>query len=176
MQQELLSSVNQLLGVDVDPQDLTVSQMAGRALVVFTATLIMLRLAHNRFFARRNTLDLVFAVIIASVLSRAINGSAALFPTITTGFGFIFLHRALAWVSSRSEWLGRLVKSGPSLLVENGEADLAALRRHNITLDDLMEDLRLAGVAGIDQVRLATLERNGEISVVTTDSDRRDDA
>ena len=162
---ELYQVSRGLLGLDVAPRNLTMAQMLLRAFVVFATALLMLRLAHKRFFAQRNPLDMLLALIIASTLSRAINGSAAFFPTIVAGFGLVFLHRALTWAAARFHPLGKFIKGSPVVLVDQGKVDVAVLRRHSLTTNDLMEDLRLSGVETPEAVRSAILERNGEVSV-----------
>jgi uncharacterized membrane protein YcaP (DUF421 family) len=108
MMYNFYQSAGGMLGLDVDPKDLTIVQMSLRSLVIFVTALLMLRLAHKRFFAQRNPLDMLLALIIASTLSRAINGNAAFFPTIVAGFGLVFLHRALTWAAARFHPVGRL--------------------------------------------------------------------
>ena len=54
----------------------------------FLATLITVRLGHKGSLAQRTPLDAVLLVILAAVLSRAINGSSAFFPTIGGGGWF----------------------------------------------------------------------------------------
>ncbi len=166
MMQQFYPDLGRLLGLAAEPKDLTTSQMSARALLVFIAALLMLRIAHKRFFARRNTLDVLVELIIASTLSRAINGSAAFFPTIVVGFGLVLLHRALTSAATRFHHIGRLMKGTPVLLIENGKVNTPALRRHSLSSDDLQEDLRLNGVDQPEAVRSATLERNGEVSVI----------
>ena len=70
-----------LLGLSVEPKDLTFVQVSLRGIVVFLATLIMVRLGHKRPLAQKTPFDAILLVILASVLSRAINGSAAFFAT-----------------------------------------------------------------------------------------------
>jgi uncharacterized membrane protein YcaP (DUF421 family) len=155
-----------LFGLEVDPRNLTVRQMSARTLLVFACTLVMLRIAHKRFFAQRNALDVLLTLIVASTLSRSINGNAALFPTIAIGFLLILSHRLLTAVASRSHWVGQLLKGSPTPLIEEGKLNDRTLREHHLSHDDLAEDLRLKGVETPEAVRRATLERNGEISVI----------
>jgi uncharacterized membrane protein YcaP (DUF421 family) len=158
--------LDRVLGLNVEPGDLSVLQMSARGLVVFVTSLAMFRLAHKRFFAQRNALDLLMTLVIASVLARAINGNAAFFPTIVVGFLLVAVHRVLCWLAVRSTSMGRLLKGHSGILIENGEVREAALRKHDLSRDDLDEDLRINGVASPGEVRRATLERNGEISVL----------
>lgn len=166
MWSELKAGASEALGLHVPAAQLGCAQMALRALVVFCAALVILRVAHKRTFAQRNTLDVLLGLVVASTLSRAINGSAAFFPTLLTGFVLVGLHYVLAWCTARFPFVENLVKGRPASLVRNGRVDLATLRRHSLSADDLREDLRIAGVEDPDGVRSATLERSGQISVV----------
>jgi uncharacterized membrane protein YcaP (DUF421 family) len=68
--------VGPLLGLGLEPKDLTFVQISLRGIIVFIATLAMVRIGHKRSLARKTAFDAVLIVILASVLSRAINGSA----------------------------------------------------------------------------------------------------
>src|ERR1700758_5869604 len=81
------------LGIGVEPKGLTFLQVSIRGVIVFIATLIMVRLGSKRSLAEKTAFDAVFLVIIGSMLARAINGSEAFFPTLGAGFVLVFLHR-----------------------------------------------------------------------------------
>ena len=81
------NSLSLLLGLGAEPKDLTFIQISLRGVVVFIATLIMVRLGHKRSLSRKTAFDAVLLVILASVLSRAINGSAAFFADTRRRFG-----------------------------------------------------------------------------------------
>ena len=70
------------LGLGTEPKDLTFLQISLRGIIVVLATLAMIRIGHKRSLARKTAFDAVLIVILASVLSRAINGSSAFFATI----------------------------------------------------------------------------------------------
>ncbi|USQ95251.1 YetF domain-containing protein [Caulobacter sp. RL271] len=63
-----------------------------------------------------------------------------------------------------------MLKSAPAILVRDGVVDEAALRRHAISQADLAEGLRMEQIERIEEVRLATLEAGGKISVVPSRS------
>lgn len=157
--------LRELLGLGLKPESLAFSHLALRAGVMFFAALLMLRLSHKRFFARRSALDVLLTFILASTLARAINGSAPFLETIAAGFVIVALHRAVAWLAVRMPVVERGVKGVPTPLIERGVVQRDALRRHDLSEDDLREDLRLDGVSDATQVRRAQLERNGEISI-----------
>src|SRR5437773_11257513 len=105
-----------VLGLGMEPKDLTFVQISLRGIIVFLATLIMIRLGHKRSLARKTAFDAVLIVILASVLSRAINGSAAFFATIGGGVVIVLVHRLLAFIAYHSHRFGVLIKGQPDLI------------------------------------------------------------
>lgn len=160
-------TVETLLGIGVEPKDYTVLQVCVRTLIVFFVALILIRLADRRFLAQKTGFDAVVAFILASTLSRGINGSAGLTPTIATGALIILLHRLLARLSFRSVMVCRLLKGDSHAVIENGRVIEKNLARFDLTIDDLREDIRLEGrPADFQKIQEARIERSGEISVV----------
>src|SRR5215813_15537364 len=82
-----------LVGIGVEPKQLTFLQVSVRGVIVFIAALIMVRVSSKRSLAEKTAFDAVFVVIIGSMLARVINGSEAFFPTLGTGFVLVLLHR-----------------------------------------------------------------------------------
>jgi len=59
-------------------------QMLLRSLLVFAATIVIIRIGKRKIFGRNSALDIILAVMIGSIASRAINGSGYLLSTILT--------------------------------------------------------------------------------------------
>src|SRR5881296_963364 len=108
--------VGPLLGLGVEPKDLTFVQISLRGIIVFLATLIMIRCGHKRSLARKTAFDAVLIVIVASVLSRAINGTAAFFATLGGSLVIVLVHRLLAFIAYHSHAFGVLIKGRPDLI------------------------------------------------------------
>jgi uncharacterized membrane protein YcaP (DUF421 family) len=163
----LWNSFETLLGLSVEPKDLTFVQISLRGIIVFLATLAMIRLGHKRSLSHKTPFDAVLLVILASVLSRAINGSAAFFATIGGGLVLVLLHRAFAHLAYYSHGFGILVKGKPDTIVRDGQCDFQMMRRNHISTHDLEEDMRLdAHIDDLSRVRLARVERSGDISFI----------
>src|SRR5262249_36150328 len=124
----LWNSFETLLGLSVQPKDLTFVQISLRGIIVFLATLAMVRLGHKRSLSHKTPFDAVLLVILASVLSRAINGSAAFFATIGGGVVLVLLHRAFAHLAFYSHAFGILVKGKPEIIVRDGQCDFETMR------------------------------------------------
>jgi uncharacterized membrane protein YcaP (DUF421 family) len=104
------NSFQTLLGLGVDPRNLTFVQISLRGIIVFLVTLATVRLGHKRSLSRKTQFDAVLLVIFAAVLSRAINGSAAFFATLGGGVVLVVLHRLFAFLAFYSHRFGILVK------------------------------------------------------------------
>jgi len=151
----------------LEPKDLSLIQVCLRGAVVFIAATVIVRLADRRFLAKLTALDAILAFMLGSTLARAINGSAAFFPTLAVGFVLVGLHRLISLLTFHSERLDQFVKGRAETVVSQGNPDLKALRDNHISEKDLMEELRLNGnVTSLDDVQMAIVERSGEISVV----------
>ncbi|MEI9894501.1 MAG: YetF domain-containing protein [Chthoniobacter sp.] len=162
----VLKTLYGLFGVEVEAQHLTIAQVLLRAIVVFFATLLIVRVADKRFFAKKTAFDLILGFILASMMARAINGSEQMLPTIAAGFLLALLHRLLGLLACRSKRFGAFIKGSAQTLIESGTVNAAEMKRHHIAEDDLVEELRLKGIESPADARLAVLERSGEISVV----------
>jgi len=163
-------SVQLLLGLGAEPKELTFLQVSLRGIVVFIATVIMVRLASKRSLSDKTPFDTALMVIIASALARAVNGSAAFFATLGCGFVLVILHRILAAVADYSHGFGILIKGQPSVLVKNGRLLHKNMRMNHVSQHDLEEDMRLnASTEDLSTIKVARIERCGDISFIKTE-------
>jgi uncharacterized membrane protein YcaP (DUF421 family) len=163
----LWNAFETLLGLSVEPKNLTFVQISLRGIIVFLAALAMVRLGHKRSLSHKTPFDAVLLVILASVLSRAINGSSAFFATIGGSVVLVLLHRLFAHMAYYSHAFGILVKGKPDVIVRDGQCDFRMMLRNHISTHDLEEDMRLdAHIDDLSKVRLARVERSGDISFI----------
>jgi uncharacterized membrane protein YcaP (DUF421 family) len=161
-----------LLGLGVEPKELTFLQVSLRGIIVFASTLVMVRLSSKRSLAEKTAFDAVLIVIIASVLARAINGSAPFFPTLGTGFVLVALHRLLGAAAYYSHSVGILIKGKAVVLVQNGKLQHKNMRLNHISKHDLEEDMRLdAKTEDLSKIKVARAERSGDISFIKVGSE-----
>ena len=155
------------LGIGTEPRDLTFLQVSVRGVIVFIATLIMMRLGSKRSLAEKTAFDAVLVVIIGSMLARAINGSEAFFSTLGAGFVLVLLHRFFGVAAYYSHAFGTLVKGKPVVLVQDGTMQQKNMLWEHISKHDLEEDMRLdAATEDLSKIHVARLERSGDISFI----------
>jgi uncharacterized membrane protein YcaP (DUF421 family) len=159
--------VQALLGLGLEAKELTSLQVSMRGIIVFVVTLVMVRTGGKRSLAEKTAFDAVLMIVIASVLARAINGSAPFVPTLVVGFVLVLLHRLFALGAYASHAFGILIKGKPVVIVENGQVDQRNMRFNHITQHDLEEDMRLdAEIEDLSKIKVARIERSGDISFI----------
>lgn len=155
------------LGIGVAPESFNTLQVTLRAVVIYLGGLVILRVGENRFLGKFTAFDIILGFILGGILSRAINGSGPLAPTLAATVLLVGLHFLLAKTAFHSHRFGEAVKGKPELLVRDGEILWDGMRRKSLSQLDLEEALRLhAHLADCDEVKEARFERNGDISVV----------
>ena len=146
---------------------MTLLQMSARAVVIFFSALVLIRIADKRFLANKTGFDMLFAFILGSSLSRAINGAAPLVNTIAVGFIIVLIHRTLAKLAYHSRPICQVLKGKSEIIIKDGVLDHAVMAKNDITEADITEDMRLkTNINDFKKVREARIERNGEISVL----------
>jgi uncharacterized membrane protein YcaP (DUF421 family) len=156
-----------LLGPDGKAIELTLPHIALRGLIIFIVGLAIVRIGDRRSLAEKTAFDAIFIVLVGSMLSRAINGTAPFFTTIGAGIALMIIHRAFAFGAFKSHWFGKLIKGDALTLVRNGEIDWKSMKQGLVSEHDLEEDLRLhAKTEDISNIQTARLERSGDISFI----------
>jgi uncharacterized membrane protein YcaP (DUF421 family) len=92
-----------LFGLYADSHTITDVQLMMRAVVIFFATLVLLRLSGKHTFGGSAAFDIVVKTILEAVLSRAVVAASPFVGTLLAGLVLVGLHRSLARAAFRSE-------------------------------------------------------------------------
>jgi uncharacterized membrane protein YcaP (DUF421 family) len=165
-------SLDYALGLDADSP--AAWQMGLRAVLIYLAAIVLVRLGEKRFLGKYTALDVILGFMLGSILSRAINGSAGFFETLAAALVLVVLHWTFAWIAFHSDAFGTLVKGSTRVLIRDGEIKWDAMRSSHISRDDLLGALRAnARIEDPEQVKVAYLERSGDISAIGRKSEPR---
>jgi uncharacterized membrane protein YcaP (DUF421 family) len=161
----LISTLDSLFGLD--GSDLSMFQMVARAIVVYPLGVAFVRLGEKRFIGKFTAFDVIMGIMIGSILARAVTGGSPFIPSLAAGLMLVFLHALFAALSFHFEAFGDIVKGSGRTLVRDGRIRWKAMRKSHISERDLMGAVRESGgLEDLHRVRLARLERSGNISVV----------
>ena len=125
-----------------------------------------------RFILRRDVgsiaiADVLLLVLIADASQNAMAGG---YETVTDGIVLVLTiagwNWLFDWLSFRFAWVRRLLAAKPLTLISHGTVQRRNMRKEMISLDELMAALREQGVEKVEDVKLAIMESDGNISVI----------
>ncbi len=77
----------------------------------------------------------------------------------------VTLEIILSSISLKSRKFRKLFSGNPCVIIKNGNIDQKMMSSARITLDDLLEELRLQGFSNVDEIQYAILETGGKLSI-----------
>jgi len=114
--------------------------------------------------------DVLVLVLIADAAQNAMAGNYNSVPDgVLLVATILFWSYALDWLGYHVPALRRLLRPAPLPLVRDGAMLRRNMRRELITEEELMSQLRQSGAEDLAEVKLAVMESDGSISVVTHD-------
>ncbi|ARU06947.1 DUF421 domain-containing protein [Comamonas serinivorans] len=138
-----------------------------RGLVVYAFLLVFLRVTSRRQIGQYAPFDLVLLLILSNAVQNAMNaGDNSLIGGLLSATTLLLCHAGLGWLGNRSLRLSRWVDGQPIVLIDNGVLKQEALRSQGLSVDDVKAALRAGGCLHVTEVRRATIETNGQITVV----------
>ncbi|HSS60733.1 MAG TPA: YetF domain-containing protein [Candidatus Limnocylindrales bacterium] len=143
--------------------------MAARAIVVYVALLVVLRIFGKREVGQFTIYDLVFVLLVANALQPAMTGPDT---SLTGGLVLIVALVAANAIVGRLDQvpqIHRLFTPPPAIIIKDGKYLPDVLEREGLTQDDSDMAIREHGLSGAKEVKLAALEADGTISVVPKD-------
>lgn len=138
-----------------------------RIFVIYCCVLAGLRILGKREFGQLSPHELVTLLIIPEIVSPALTGqdtslTGALAGTATL-LGLVFVTSLL---SHRFHGVEKVVSGQPLVLVQNGELLCDSMNRSRISAEEVLAEMRKAGLDDLKQVKWAVLESDGKISIV----------
>lgn len=158
-----MDAINAVFG---QMKDLTAGQECARSALIFAYGFVVVRLVGRRVFGKWTALDIIVSIMVGSNLSRALTGSAALWPTLAATSLLFGLHWALAQAAARSPRASHLVEGRAEVLATQGKLEPPVLRRWSISEADINEALRWHGLQDLAQTERLMIEPSGNISVL----------
>ena len=135
-----------------------------RTLILYFFIVFSMRFMGKRQVGEMQPAELVITILISAVASVPMQDIEL--PLVHGIIPIITLVSAEVIMSSLSLKYPRLrtmISGRPITIIRNGNIDQKAMQSLRITIDDLMEDLRLKDVYDLRTVKLAQMETNGRL-------------
>ena len=146
-----------------------------RVLVVgslaYLALVAIVRTSGKRTLSKLNAFDLIVSVALGSTLATVVLNSSVSFTEGVLALGMlILLQFAVSWTSTRLRPFRRLVKSEPTVLLEDGHFLEDLMRANRVTPEEVRHAVRAEGFGGLELVSAVVLETDGKLSVIGASS------
>ena len=137
-----------------------------RATFVYVFLLTVVRLLGKREIGNTSAFDLIVALILGEVVDEIIYGDVTILQGVTAIVVVAIWHVVNSWASFKSEFIDKLTGAPPTVLVKNGQVQRKNLAKERLNEEELFSELRMMCVEDVKEVKQATLEPNGKISVL----------
>ncbi|MNF24547.1 hypothetical protein D3C84_51450 [compost metagenome] len=139
-----------------------------RSVAVYFFMVIALRFFGKKELSQLNTADVILILLISNSVQNAMVGNnTSLYGGLAAATVLFTINFALKKLMFRFPKFSGLMQEKPEVLIHNGNLDFKALSKLNISSDELKEAMREHGVEYFKDVKLAMLEIDGNISIIS---------
>lgn len=140
-----------------------------RSIILYTAVLISMRIMGKGEIAEMNCFDLVITLLIAEVASLPMeNNDIPMINGIAALTGLVAMQTIVSFLSLKFRSISTILSGKPSILINKGQIDYKELKKERVSINELLEQLRIQGYFNIKYIQYAILETDGSLSIVPT--------
>ena len=138
-----------------------------RGIVVYLFLLVFMRLTGKRQAGQYEPFDLILLLILSNAVQNSMNaGDNSLVGGLISASTLMLCHAALARLAFHFPRVGYWVDGKAQILIDQGKIDQNLMRQELLTREDVEAALRAGGCLHAHEVERATIETNGQITVV----------
>lgn len=146
----------------------------GRSVAVYLFMIIAIRLTGKKELSQLNTTDVILILLISNAVQNAMVGpDTSLVGGLCAAAILFALNFLLKKWLFKNERLRNMINQKPEILVHNGKIDFQTAGKLEITQDELEEAMREHGVEDLKEVKLAVFEIDGNISIISGNTQLR---
>lgn len=143
-----------------------------RSLCVYLFMIVAIRVFGKNQLSQLNAGDIILLLLISNSVQNAMVGeNTSLEGGLVAALVLFIANFLLKKFILKNSAIRNFVESEPTVLIRDGELYSKALEETSISEDELNESIREHGVDGIKNVKLAILEVDGNISVISSNSE-----
>lgn len=151
---------------DVFAPDTPLLELLARGTALYFGVLVLVRLMPRRTGGELATMDLIFVLLLAEAAAHALGDYTSVADGLIVIATLMFWNHMVNLLSFRLPAVERLVSSPPIAVVRDGRLLRRNMRKEYLTEEELMSHLRSEGLEQLDEVKLATVEGDGRISII----------
>lgn len=143
-------------------------KVMGSSAAVYLFIIIAIRLFGKKELAQLSVIDLVFILLISNSVQNAMVGAdTSLVGGLLAAATLFILNFGFKYAIYRFPSFGKVLQGEAIMLIYDGKINKGNLKRAKVTVEELKEAAREHGVSGLEEVNLAILEVDGNISILS---------
>ena len=145
---------------------LSVTPIAVKSLVAAVVLFVLARLMGKKQISQLTFFDYTVGISIGSIAANmSVDQRISIKLGIISMLVWAMFPILLSIISTHSIIARRILDGTPTILIQKGMFIEKNLKKSKLTVNDLLEELRLKDVFNITDVEVATLETNGKLSI-----------
>ena len=137
-----------------------------RALILYVVMIVTMRALGKRQLGQFQPYEFAMTILLADLISTPMGSvSTPLLYGILPFMALFAVHSLITLLSLKSDRVRAIVSGKPSVVISRGVINEKELKRLCLSLADLLEGLRGAGVLDPSEAGTAVVEANGKLSV-----------
>lgn len=145
-----------------------------RAVTVYLAVVLLLRIAGKRHLAQMSPTEFVAILLISNAVQNAMNGGDnSLGGGLILALAIIVTSWTISVLTYRSRRVRQLFEGAPTLLVYRGRIIEHGLEKEHLGLSELRALMREQGLHDLVDIHSAVLEADGRLSIIRKADFRR---
>src|SRR4051812_4344982 len=138
-----------------------------RALVLFFAVYVLLRVVGRRELAQMEPFDFILLIVLGDAIQQGLTqDDYSVTGALITIVSIAVIQVIVGYTAFRFKRVRVVLEGEPVVLVEDGRIIEKNLRRARMASDELEEEVRMSQLPSVDQVAWAVLETSGKISII----------
>ena len=138
-----------------------------RTIILYILIIAGVRLMGKRQVGELEPSELVLSLIIADLASVPMQDyGIPLLTGVVPILTLLAVTMILSVLTMKSVRFRAVVCGRPSMVIRNGVVDQTEMAKNRLTVDELLEELRIQGYTDLSTVKYAILETNGQLSVL----------
>lgn len=143
-----------------------------RTVFLYALVIFVIRLMGKRQIGELQPYEFVITIMISDLAALPMQDTRlplilGVIPIIT----LLFIKTLLSILQLKSQKARKILEGEPCILIARGKINFENLKRQQINLDELMEEIRLAGYFDLSEIEFGILENNGQMSFLTSNKD-----
>ena len=141
-----------------------------RTIILYTLVVLTMRLMGKRQIGELQPYEFVITIMISDLASLPMQDQRlpllqGIVPIIT----LLFIKTIITQVELKIQSVRDYLDGAPCILIYKGKINYEALKKQQLNIDELFEEMRLANYFNLDEIQYAILENSGQLSILPAD-------